>query len=336
MPVATIAPVVEDASADVSLPDRIANAVQSWSTSQIELVMLAAELCDSPVWILEGSPTAAHYLATIADVEPATARDWIRVGKRVRELPVIGQLFEDGILSYSKVRALIAVATPDNETELAALAIDVPAGELRKVLAIWLKDNNDPEALADYQRRQRSVKWRNEPDGMILFTLRLQPHIAAVLIALLSTFVMRSRPKPHPTDGWPTVAQQHADAVEALVTDGAGDINTEVVFHVRSDGATCDDGTPITDTTIADLLPHSFIRALIHDADSKPINASGRQRHPTARQKRVVKERDRVCVDCGRNTLLEYDHVPAYEETGRTLVDDLELRCAPCHHKRHA
>lgn len=57
---------------------------------------------------------------------------------------------------------------------------------------------------------------------------------------------------------------------------------------------------------------------------------------PTTRQKLVVKERDRTCVDCGRTTLLEYDHVPAYETTGRTLVDELQLRCAPCHHRRHA
>ena len=60
-----------------------------------------------------------------------------------------------------------------------------------------------------------------------------------------------------------------------------------------------------------------------------------KQRHPTDRQKRVVKERDRVCVDCKRQTLLEFGHVPAYEDTGHTIVNELELRCAPCHRDRH-
>ena len=114
-----------------------------------------------------------------------------------------------------------------------------------------------------------------------------------------------------------------------------GRVDTEVIFHVRGDGATTDDGTPVCDSIIAELVPDAFLRVPIHDAKGKPINASGRQRHPTARQKRVVKERDRSCVDCGSHDLGEYDHVPAYETSRRTVVDELQLRCAPCHHRPH-
>ena len=53
------------------------------------------------------------------------------------------------------------------------------------------------------------------------------------------------------------------------------------------------------------------------------------------RQKRVVKERDRSCVDCGSTDLLQYDHDPDFEVSGHTIVDELTLRCAPCHHRRH-
>ncbi|MEL7208246.1 MAG: HNH endonuclease, partial [Actinomycetota bacterium] len=63
--------------------------------------------------------------------------------------------------------------------------------------------------------------------------------------------------------------------------------------------------------------------------------ASSRRRHPTTRQKRLVKDRDRSCIDCGRTDLLEYDHNPPYEQTHRTITDELELRCAPCHRRRH-
>ena len=123
--------------------------------------------------------------------------------------------------------------------------------------------------------------------------------------------------------------------IELLEGGGAG-VQVEVVLHVRGDGATLDDGTPITETAVAQLLPDSFVRALIHDAERTPINASSRQRHPTTRQRRVVKERDQACVDCGSHDVLQYDHVPSYEESRRTIVDELELRCAPCHRFRHA
>ena len=83
------------------------------------------------------------------------------------------------------------------------------------------------------------------------------------------------------------------------------------------------------------IAPEGFLRALIHDAEGRPINASGRHRHPTARQKRVVRERDRVCVDCGATEFLQYDHEPSYEEAHRTVVDNLKLRCRTCHRARH-
>jgi hypothetical protein len=186
--------------------------------------------------------------------------------------------------------------------------------------------NLPPDDIAARQHAARSVKWRTEPDGMVVFTLRLQPHIAAILISVLSVLVMRSKTRREADGTYPSTAAQYADAIEEILAAGTGTIDTEVIFHVRGDGATCDDGTPICDTIIAQLVPDAFLRVLIHDADAKPINASGKQRHPTARQRRVVKERDRSCVDCGRHDLAEYDHVPAYETSRRTIVDELQLR----------
>ncbi|MDH3706412.1 MAG: HNH endonuclease [Acidimicrobiia bacterium] len=313
----------------------------TWARSQHRLVMLAARFADSHEWVVAGSPTAAHWLASTADVEVCTGREWIRIGRRLDELPLTADAFDRGELSYSKVRTLTRVATPGNEAELVAIAVDVPAGELGRAVAAWLGRTLEPGELAAHHHRQRSVRWRNEPDGMVTFTLRLPPALAGVLIAMLTTLVMKGRPsttlrgRDASAAAWPTVAQQQADALEQLLTDGAGTVDTEVVLHVRGDGSTLDDGTPIPDSEVARLLPTSFVRALIHDAERRPINASSRQRHPTTRQKRVVKERDRVCVDCGRTDLLEYDHVPEFAQSGHTVIDELETRCAPCHHQRH-
>ena len=105
-----------------------------------------------------------------------------------------------------------------------------------------------------------------------------------------------------------------ADALEQLVGAGAGRLTTEIVVHVRGDGATFDDGTPLPISVVERIAPQAFIRALIHAADGRPVNASPKRRHPSTRQKRVVKERDQACVDCGASTLLVYDHVPDYAQ----------------------
>ncbi|MEO6629721.1 MAG: DUF222 domain-containing protein [Aquihabitans sp.] len=329
-----------------------------WSHSQHRIVALAAEFAESAEWVLAGSPSPAHWLAAVAGVEACTAREWVRIGRQLRALPATADAFATGRLSYSKVRTLTRIATADNESELVQIALHTSAGDLGRVLAAWLTRTSSADALDRHHHRQRSVRWRNDPDGMVTFTLRLPPLTAALLIAWLTRWVMTSRtPGPNRRVGASadasTVAQQHADAIKALVTTaappstlpadprpGAGHsparTETEVVIHVRADGCSFDDGTPISDTIVNAIAPTAFLRALIHDAQGRPINASGRQRHPSTRQKRVVKERDQVCRDCGRNQLLEYDHVPAYDTTGHTLIDELQLRCAPCHARRHS
>ena len=413
-----------------------------WADHQHRLIELAAAFDDSAEWLLAGSPSAAHWLAAVADVEVCTAREWVRIGHQLRALPAIADAFAARQLSYSKVRTLTRIANADNEAELLAIALQHPAGHLGRALATWLTRNNDDHDLDAHHHRSRSVRWRLEPDGMTVFTLRLPPLLAAALIAWLTTWTMTTRRRPAAQRGTgasadasppPTVAQQHADALAALVTgatatstatattpcpagpspsdgppgfrpgasadasstpstspstsrrprstdpapspdadgttraqpDGPSrhqllrpppsqpqeaparpepnsqtsqlrHVDTEIVIHVRSDGCSFDDGTPVTDSIVERLAPTAFLRALIHDAERRPINASSRQRHPSTRQKRVVKERDRVCCDCGRPDLLEYDHVPDFDTSGRTVVDELQLRCAPCHDQRHA
>ncbi len=231
------------------------------------------------------------------------------------------------------MRTLTRHATPNNEAELLDLARKVPAAYLGRAIATWLRDNLDPADLDQLHHQQRSITWRTEPDGMVNINLRLAPLVASILIGLLTTLVMRNGLK---ADKGATLNQQRADALEQLLTNRAGNIDTEILIHVRQDGATLNDGTPLTETAVERIAPTSFIRALVHDLNGNPIDATNRRRHPTTRQKRVVAERDQHhCTDCGRPDLLEYDHQPAFAQTGHTITTELTLRCAPCHTTRH-
>jgi len=134
----------------------------------------------------------------------------------------------------------------------------------------------------------------------------------------------------------PTLAQQRADAFALLFLGTDVAITTEVVIHVRGDGNTFDDGTPLTNNAIAKQLDNSLIRMMIHDNNRTPIDATNKRRHPTTRQKRVVLEtHDHRCVDCDTTDLLELDHNPPFEQTRHTVTSELEPRCAPCHRARH-
>ena len=134
----------------------------------------------------------------------------------------------------------------------------------------------------------------------------------------------------------PSVGQQRADAFVLLFLGRNINVTTEVLIHIRGDGTTFDDGTPITNNAVCKQLDQSFTRMLIHDTSRTPIDATNRRRHPTTRQKRVVLEtHNQECVDCQSTELLELDHNPPFEQTRHTITTELEPRCAPCHRARH-
>lgn len=134
----------------------------------------------------------------------------------------------------------------------------------------------------------------------------------------------------------PTLAQQRADAFTLLFLCEDISVTTEVILHVRGDGATFDDGTPITESAVIQQLDDAFIRFMLHDPNRRPIDATNRRRHPTTRQKRVVMEaHNHECVDCGTTELLELDHDPPYHQTHHTVTSELKPRCAPCHRAHH-
>lgn len=333
---------------DGSLREAVMAAGQQWSAGLRCLIVLVRELDESGEWTADGSASCAHWIADALDLELSTAREWVRVGRSLLTFDVIGEAFAADRLSYSKVRALTRVATVENQAELCELAERVPARHMAEEVAKWLAHHETPAETKARHHRARSFSSHLAVDGMVVGSFRLPPADAAKLTRRVDELVWRRRPgartasdasadafSPDSTMRWPTIAQQRADAFMEIVTGGGGEILTEIVVHVRGDGCTLDDGTPIAGSTVERIAPEAFLRVLIHDAERRPINASGRHRHPTGRQRRVVRERDRVCVDCGATDFLQYDHDPDFEESRRTVVEELWLRCWDCHRGRH-
>lgn len=311
---------IAEAVVSVSCREAVLAAGAQWASGQYALVRAVVALDDSGEWAADGAPTCAHWVAGALDIEVCTAREWLRIGRCLRELAGVTEAFAVGRLSYSKVRALTRVATPASEAELCELAERVPAGRLGQVLAAWSARNEPAEVIEARQHRDRSLVWRTEADGMVVGSFRLEPAVAAPLLAAVDAQVRTNRGgERHASAGasvsgecaaasgtsasadasvrpdrsaWPSVAQQRADALAALAAGGGAVVETEVLVHVRGDGCTLDDGTPLGDHAVTQMLNGAFVRLLVCDAARRPIDASGRHRYATTRQRRVVHARD--------------------------------------------
>jgi hypothetical protein len=334
------------------------------SRDQYDLCRLLADYDLSGHWARSGAVTCSRWAADALDVEAGTAREWLRVGHALRDLEVVGTAFAEGRLSYAKVRTLtrVAIDHPDRQEELVELALGCTASALSAELARWTGKEEDDEQRDQRHRREMFLSARTEPDGSHLFTIRVPPVDGARAMARIDAHVHGARPCRQTEDAnaesvddptadasappsvrtRPTLAQQRAMAFIELLTESAagtgGGAAVEFLIHFRGDGATLSDGTPVAGHLVERLAPEAFYRALVHDATGRPVNASGRQRHPTTRQKRVVAERDGYrCVEegCGATEFLECDHDPPFEVSKHTVVDELVLRCGKHHRDRH-
>src|SRR5215468_12744624 len=66
-------------------------------------------------WHAQGAASCAHWLAWRVGWDLVTARDHVRVARKLAEFSVIDDALRRGEISYSKVRAMLRIATPANE-----------------------------------------------------------------------------------------------------------------------------------------------------------------------------------------------------------------------------
>lgn len=313
----------------------LVNAGRQITQAHYRLVVSCAAFADGPVWIADGEPSAAHWLAPRLDACRSTVRDWIRVGRALRDLRASAASFEKGEISYSKSRALVSLATRENEAELLEIAKSTPAADIGAAFARWSMRNEDQGIIDKRHRRARALRGRIEPDGSGVTTLRLPPLEHQVVTRAIEAQAMRTKLKPEADGSWPSLAQQRADALCELITSNARH-RFEVLIHVDQNGCRFPDGTPLTESAVASVLDQASIRLIVHDLDGKPVNASDGRRRPTIRQKRTVTSHQAECSRCGRTDLPVLHHTVEHQHSGRTVTHELEPLCAPCHRLHHS
>ena len=79
------------------------------------LLELIREYDDSHGWTGPGMSSCAHWLNWKCGISLGAAREKVRVAHALRPLPKISETFRMGEVSYSKVRAMTRVGTPENE-----------------------------------------------------------------------------------------------------------------------------------------------------------------------------------------------------------------------------
>src|SRR6185295_19381069 len=137
-------------------------------------------------WHRQGAKSCAHWLSWRVGWDLVTARECVRVAGKLGEFPAIDDALRRGEVSYSKVRAMMRVATEANETVLLEYARLMPAAQLEKLTRKYaLVQRHGQESTPRDDEQRRYVRRRDTEDGMVKIEAVLHPEEAELVWTML-------------------------------------------------------------------------------------------------------------------------------------------------------
>ena len=210
------------------LGERIAEQAAHLDAAMHRLLADLREFDKRGGWHRQGALSCAHWLSWRVGWGLVTARERVRVANKLAEFPAIDDALRRGEISYSKVRALVRVATPANEVLLLDHARLMTASQLEKLsrkYALVQRHGQDPHPVGDEQRRY--VRRRDTEDGMVKIEAVLHPEEAEQVWTMLNHAATQLVDDPASPAGdsaeSSAAAQPPGSAVNPLPPDLAGD-----------------------------------------------------------------------------------------------------------------
>jgi 5-methylcytosine-specific restriction endonuclease McrA len=310
-----------------------------------------------------GFRSCAEWLSWRVGLAPGAAREKVRVARALGTLPQIARALASGEVSYSKVRELTRVATPETEERLLAVARAGTAAHVERIVRGWRRVDRQAEARENaLQHPSRTLHVWQEEDGTVLLRARLTPEVGALVMRALEaareTLYERAR---HVDPVWPndpaqvspTIVQQRADALALLaetalhhgIDPGAPGERYQVVVHVespvladaeQSGQSVLEDGMRVPAGTSQRLACDASRVVMRHDEDGRIVEVGARTRTIPPALRRALHHRDRGCrfPGCGLR-FAEGHHVRHWAQGEPTTLSNLTLLCRRHHRAVH-
>lgn len=169
------------------LVEELATLASNLFAGEARFVALIGEFDRLGGWADGTTRSCAHWLNWRLGIAMPAARERVRVARRLDGLPAIAAAFEQGRLSYSKVRALTRVATQATEDTLLGFALFSTAAQLERICSTWrlVQAQSEPDA-ADAQRAVQDLSLMMDDDGSLLIQGRLPTDVGVLFAQALA------------------------------------------------------------------------------------------------------------------------------------------------------
>ena len=344
------------------LGDEIAELSAHLDAATARLLSLIREFDARGGWNT-GFRSCAEWLGWRVGLHNGAAREWVRVARALGTLPRLTEALSRGELSYSKVRALTRVATPETEARLLAVGRAGTAEHVERIVQGWRQvDRRAETRKAVRQHEGRGLQLYEDADGLVVVRGRLTPEAGALLKRALEAgrevLYQRARREPHaggekPMEERPTLAQQQADALGLVAESalhheldpGAPGERYQVVVHVdaavladpdQPGQSALEDGAHVPAGTSRRLACDASRIVMRQDDGGRAVEIGARTRTIPPALRRALQHRDRGCrfPGCGVR-VAEGHHLHHWAQGGPTTLSNLALLCRRHHRAVH-
>jgi hypothetical protein len=308
-----------------------------------------------------GFASCAAWLCWRVGLDPGAARERVRVARALGTLPLLRQALARGEVSYSKVRALTRIATPETEDRLLAVGRAGTAEHVERIVRGWRRVDRIAEAReTDRRHASRALHVYQDEDGMVVVRGRLEPEAGAVLMraleaareALYQRVHVSTFDVPAETPS-PSIGQQQADALALLaetalhhgIDPGAPGERYQVVVHVdapvlgNADApgqSVLEDGARVSAETSQRLACDASCVVMRHDADGRTVEVGAKTRTIPPALRRALQHRDRGCRFPGCALRFgQGHHLRHWAHGGPTTLSNLAMLCRRHHRAVH-
>jgi hypothetical protein len=183
-------------------------------------LLAVAEFDRREGWKLWECQSCAAWLSWQVGLDIRAAHEKVRVARALERFPVIAAAMSTGQLSYSKVRAITRIATPDCEQALVDMALAGTTNHVERIVSAYRRAEPIAVEREQAQHARRGLFHNIEADGSVVITVRLPAEAATTVLSAIEHLVAPSVAEPGGTRD-PLTARR-ADALVDLAIAGHG------------------------------------------------------------------------------------------------------------------
>ena len=232
-----------DLSEGERLGERIAELNAYLTVTQAHFLELLRQFDEQRYWEGLGFRSCSHWLNFKCGIGFNAARERLRMAHALVGLPKISAGFSEGTLSFSKVRAMTRIATPENEDMLLNIAHHGTAYHIERFVSQYrrVEKLSEPSFVQDLHA-SRAVTYHYDDDGCVVIKARMPAEQGELVIRALERAMDVADVYPEGTSSGNVSAETPAERepVAARRADALCEMAESYLNHPENAGSTAD------------------------------------------------------------------------------------------------